>query len=94
MEVKSDKGTIINYNKYLFTGWIVKIDGKTSEINAGSPFGQITFFVPAGSHKVEVSFEETPFKKLLNAISLVSFLVSLLLAKNLWIQSKNIGHSF
>ncbi|EKD89948.1 MAG: integral membrane protein-like protein [uncultured bacterium] len=92
LKIASDKGTVINYNKYYFPGWVVKIDDKITEISPGLPFGQITFFVPAGTHNVNVNFEETLFKKTLNAISFSSFLVSLWLVKNLWIRSKKSGH--
>lgn len=88
MTVKSENGTTINYNKYFFPGWKVRVDGKEIVAFAGSPFGQISFFVPANSHMVEISFEETDFRKILNAISLASFLVSLWLAKLLWFRSK------
>ena len=93
LNVESDKGTIINYNKYFFPGWSVKIDEKESPAYAGSPFGQLAFFVGPGSHTVKVAFEETAFKKILDAISLTAFLVSLMLAK-LWIRSKKNGLSF
>lgn len=87
LNVESDRGTIINYNKYLFPGWIVRIDNKVSKIEEGSPFGQIKINVPGGAHIVEVTFEETLFKKILDAISLAAFLVSLLWV-TLWFRSK------
>ncbi len=94
LKIESEKGGIINYNKYLFPGWVVKIDEKVIQLSPGSPFGQITFYVPAGVHKVEVNFEETIFKKILDAISFLSFLVSLWMVKNLWLRSKKIGSLF
>jgi hypothetical protein len=92
-KVTSDQGGSMNYNKYFFPGWTARIDNKAINISAGEPFGQITFFVPAGTHIVEVSFEETTLKKALDAISLVSFLVSLGLTKNLWSLSRKTGRS-
>lgn len=67
----------LDYNKYFFPGWIASIDGQQTEITAGQPFGQITVNVPPGSHSVKIAFEETNFRKLTDAISLGSFLVSL-----------------
>lgn len=90
LKVDSSKGTVINYNKYLFPGWNVSIDKTNTKVEAGLPFGQITFFVPPGKHIVEISFGETIFKRILDAISLVAFLVSLMLSK-LWIRSKKHG---
>lgn len=77
LEVNSENGAMLNYNKYFFPGWVAHIDGQQSKIEVGKPFGQITVSVPAGSHTVKIAFEETNFRKLLNAISLGSFLVSL-----------------
>jgi hypothetical protein len=94
VEVDSKNGLKLDYAKYFFPGWIARIDGLKTTILSGKPFGQIEIDVPAGTHKVEVSFEETIFKKVLDAISFLSFLVSLWMVKNLWLQSKKIGSLF
>lgn len=78
-EFESDKGSLINLNKYYFPGWQAKIDGKTVEIFAGKPFGQVSIFVPAGSHEARVYFQETSFRNFLNFASLGAFLVSLMM---------------
>lgn len=77
IEVQADNQSAINYNKYLFPGWVAEIDGQPAQIMPGKPFGQISLNVPSGSHTIKVKFEEPSFKKMLNAISLASFLVSL-----------------
>ena len=69
--------TIFDYNKYYFPGWTVKIDGKKVEANVGKPYGQVQFNIPFGKHLVEVSFEETFFRKILNAISLLSLVFAI-----------------
>lgn len=84
-ELNLDKENLISLNKYYFPGWQARIDGKSAEILAGKPYGQITIVVPAGFHKVEVNFRETNFRKLLNFASLAAFLVSL----TIWIFLKN-----
>lgn len=81
----------VDYNKYFFPGWEVKVDGRKVNIYPGTPFGQINFEVPAGSHKVDVQFKEITFKIALDAISLLAFLVSLSLSKNLWGSLKLFG---
>jgi hypothetical protein len=88
--VESTSSARINYNKYYFPGWLVKIDGREAQPVIGSPFGQINIDVPSGSHRVEVRFGETPLKIILDAISLIAFLVSLMLAK-LWIPRRLYG---
>lgn len=60
----------LNYNKYYFPGWIARIDGERAEIVAGKPFGQISLRVPGGMHEVIVEYRETPFRKILDLISL------------------------
>ncbi len=90
IKVESDKGAVISYNKYSFPGWEVRIDNQVVEHKTGSPFGQLTFFVPSGQHMIEVSFKEGTFKKILDAISLVAFLVSLRMA---WTRLKKYGPS-
>ncbi|TSC88576.1 MAG: Integral membrane protein-like protein [Microgenomates group bacterium Gr01-1014_7] len=75
--VESTVSATINYNKYFFPGWVAKIDGKQNKIEIGQPFGQINVNVPPGQHQLKISFEETTFKKALDAISLAGFLVSL-----------------
>ncbi len=74
---ESTLSATINYNKYFFPGWVAKIDDQQSRIEIGEPFGQIIVNVPAGSHTIKITFEETSFRKFLNAISLGAFLVSL-----------------
>lgn len=77
IEIYSEEGSVLDYNKYFFPGWVSLIDNKESQIVPGKPFGQISVNIPSGSHKVVIAFRETNLRMLLNAISLVSFLVSL-----------------
>lgn len=78
-DFESEKGASISMNKYNFPGWVAQIDGKQVQIDSGAPFGQVSIFVPEGSHKVEIKFAETTFRKYLNFASLITFLVSLTL---------------
>lgn len=78
-EFESDKGSLINLNKYYFPGWKAKIDGKPVKILAGKPYGQVSILMPAGSHKAEIYFQETGFRNLLDFASLGAFLVSLMM---------------
>lgn len=64
--------TVINYNKYNFPGWTTYLDGKRIDHVSGAPFGQISFTVPKGVHDVKIVFQETPPKKVLDLVSLVS----------------------
>lgn len=77
IEVESADDMRITISKYLFPGWVARIDGNPSPLEVGKPFGQIVVKVPKGNHIVKITFEETNFRKFLNAISLAAFLVSL-----------------
>ena len=60
-----------------YPGWHIAIDDKPVEFifekSYGlSDLGLLTFAVPEGEHKVRIWFEETPFRKSVNAISVVS----------------------
>lgn len=88
--VQSDTQSSLNYNKYNFPGWQAQIDRKKAVIETGDLFGQIKVNIPQGLHEVKISFEETIFKKVLDAISLATFLVSLGMIKNLWSQTEKL----
>ncbi|MBI3485324.1 hypothetical protein HY025_00095 [Candidatus Daviesbacteria bacterium] len=74
----SSQSLTISYNKYLFPGWKVLVDNKNVPISPGSPFGQITFKVPSGAHKISIFFAETQLKILLDLISVFGIIVSLI----------------
>lgn len=94
IKVISSNPIKLNFNKYFFPGWIAEVDGQRLPIQIGIPFGQISLNIPPGIHNIKIVFEETAFRKSLNAISLVSFLVLLGLAKNLCFCLKKDGHLF
>ncbi len=76
-EVNSETPKILDYYKYYFPGWEVKIDGKRVEAYAGKPYGQIEFKVPAGKHTVNIAFKESPFRMILDILSLLSLFVAI-----------------
>ena len=84
ISLNPDREIKANFNKYYFPGWVAKMDGWEIPIYPGAPFGQISFTVPAGPHKLEVYFSETKNKMILDFASLLAFLVSLgiILRKN------------
>ena len=66
----------VSYNKYLFPGWVVEVDGKKVDILTGKPYGQVAFNLEPGVHQVKVTWRETGRNLFLNAVSLVSLLIS------------------
>ena len=71
------KDSTLNYSKYYFPGWIAKIDGKSTEIKIGKPFGQITVDVPAGKHTIEIKYTESKPRLIFDFISLGSLALAL-----------------
>lgn len=86
IEVVSEHGGILNYNKYYFPGWRTKVDGLNIPVMPGNPFGQIIVWVPSGVHNIEISFQETAQRKIFDWTSLISVVlaVSLVFKINLF----------
>ena len=62
----------INFSKYYYPGWYVKVDGKKAEIIKGDPFSQIAIALGKGIHTIEIGFKETNFRLFLDIISLLT----------------------
>lgn len=67
---------VFDYHKYYFLGWEAKVDGKNVEVWAGSPYGQVQFNIPSGKHNVEIAFKETPFRMILDVVSLLALVLA------------------
>lgn len=78
-KIKVNKETIVNYNKYLFPGWNLEVNGQKVEPFAGEPFGQIAFELSEGVNNVNIYFSETNFNKILDLLSSLALLSSLLM---------------
>jgi hypothetical protein len=59
---------------FYFPGWHAYIDGEEVPIEVSVPDGFITFWVPPDPHEVLVRFENTPARRLGNALSAISLL--------------------
>lgn len=77
-EISTPFRTRIRENTLYFPGWRIYIDGKQ---NQGIQFqdpqsrGLMTYFVPAGKHKVEIIFGDTRLRTISNYISLAALLI-------------------
>lgn len=87
--IESLNSGTLNFNKYFFPGWIAQVNRKTVPISPGEKFGEITVKIPAGESNVRVYYRETTFKILLDIISLVSLIISVLL---ITLHSKTLKH--
>src|SRR5260221_1623841 len=71
----------VSFNKYLFPGWLVMVDGNLTSSSVGQPFGQINFPLSAGFHEVRVFFQETLANRFFDSISFLALIISVLLLK-------------
>lgn len=77
--VDAQKDTNVNYYSLYFPGWVVKVDGKQVETFPEEPYGQAAFRVPAGLHKIDIAFQETPLRRAFDYVSLAALIVVLVL---------------
>jgi len=76
--------TTVRANLFNFPLWVVKVDGRSVRINDTNQLKLITFTVPAGSHAVEIKFEDTTVRKIANIISVLSLFLVILLTLKKW----------
>lgn len=69
IELDTPIGFRATYLTFDFPGWQVTIDGQPTPIAPSDPIGLITFEVPAGRHRIEVAFGDTPLRTAANVIS-------------------------
>lgn len=70
VDAKTDNVRIVDHTQY-FPDWRVFIDGKQTDIQFQDPSwrGEITFFVPKGTHKITVVFQKNIFKVILRTLN-------------------------
>jgi hypothetical protein len=78
INVDAKSQSFVRLKTYNFPGWIARVDGQAVEIKSDTNGAQV-FPIPAGQHKVEVEFVNTPPRNFGAAISAVSFLMAIAL---------------
>lgn len=77
--IEASKSTTFTLNTFNFPGWTAYIDGGRLPISDNNKYKLITVQVASGVHNLEFRFEDTPVRKLSNAVSLVSLMGTVLL---------------
>lgn len=74
-DISVTKDTEIRLGIFKFPGWKVFVDDKEIEsfVPKSEEWGRMHVVIPAGSHKVEVKFYDTPIRTIGNVVSLVSW---------------------
>jgi hypothetical protein len=70
---------VFQLNTYYFPGWEAKIDGQRTAISANNDLSLITVKVDKGVHTIRFEFVDTPIRKIANAITLVSLMITLII---------------
>ncbi|MDO8673488.1 MAG: 6-pyruvoyl-tetrahydropterin synthase-related protein [Dehalococcoidia bacterium] len=67
-------------NLTYFPGWVAFVDGREVPITVDDPSGFIQLLVPEGDHAVSLRFQDTPVRRLSDAVSVTAlvFLIGLL----------------
>ena len=70
----------LTYEQFYFPGWEVLVDGAPVKITPSTPHGLITFELPAGTHDLQIQFQNSWARTVGWLISGMTFLVLLVLA--------------
>ena len=83
----SNNPLTIKFSTFYYPGWKASIDGKMNEPQIQKGTGSIMIEAPAGQHKIELIFEDTPVRHYGEFISIVSlFLVVLLVCTRFFLS--------
>lgn len=79
-KIDAKVASVITINKIYYPGWGITIDNRKVPIDYANPRAVMRIQVPQGSHLMNVSFRETPFRffaDVLSAISVVGYFIFL-----------------
>lgn len=74
-EISAEQDTVVEAYVLDFPGWFVEVDGERVETSPGEPYGQMTFAVSSGVHRIELYWAETDLRQLANIVSLATLVV-------------------
>ncbi|HEY3138183.1 MAG TPA: hypothetical protein VGL29_19310 [Blastocatellia bacterium] len=82
-DVRANTESTVTLKPLYFPGWTAGLDGKSIDIEPGTG-GHIQTSIPAGDHRLALSFEDTPIRTAGKAVSAVSLALCLIL---LWVAT-------
>ncbi len=82
-EVTGKGASRVRLSTAYFPGWSARIDGRPGEIAPGAGTGLIDVAVPAGEHRVEVSFGRSSARRLGEGISLAAIVLGVTLFRRM-----------
>lgn len=81
---ESPSGATIKGNIFSFPGWVVKINGQEVRYNDSNRLKLISFKIPKGLSKIEITFNNTIVRSLANHTSLFSVIILIILIYRRW----------
>lgn len=66
---------LLRISTFYYPGWNARLNGKDIPVNAERSSGAMVIESPAGEHVIELRFADTPARRYMKIISLVSFLI-------------------
>lgn len=76
MNVRPAGNSVLRLRTFTFPGWKATVDGRPVAVDADSDGAQL-IAVPSGSHRVIVTFENTPIRTWAAALSSLAFLIAI-----------------
>lgn len=73
--IRADEAMKIRFNIFDFPGWRAVLDGQEIPIDSINKLKLISLSIPAGSHSLTLSFQNTPVRNIGNFISFISFVL-------------------
>ncbi len=80
LEVAATQAFTLTFSDYYFSGWQATVDGQSVPVQPAAISGLLALPLPAGDHRVRVSWSPTPLHVSALALTLGGFLVALGLA--------------
>ena len=80
VDVTSSQDTFIQINTIYYPGWSIAVDGQATQVTHENPRGVMRVAMPAGEHRVQAAFRETPARLLSDLLSATSLLMAIMLA--------------
>ena len=91
LETESALDTTITLGVFYFPGWTARVDGREAGVGPAAGSGLMSVAIPAGSHRVDVSFGETRLRWLASAVSAVAVaILGLLIILCLRVRSRGL----
>ncbi len=89
-------GAALTVPQFYYPGWRAEVDGAPLAVEPAGTTGLIRLALPAGSHRVRLSFSETPLRRLADGLSLAGAALLALTAfwpRDRWGPVRQNGHS-